>query len=166
MDKWHHPQTLQMLQVENSLHLRSSSPKKVGSEQVAQLMTTNPKRPRQYFKNAQCRELRWLIYFSRRRIIQEECTSWNSLGKKGNCKEGVWEINCSNLIWCSLLAERIDWQVQDWYWVSGLVLDYLLHLVPTRETRASSGVLRSRCLSAIQELVGRNGLPLLLSSKL
>ena len=40
----------------------------------------------------------------------------------------------------------------------------MLHLVPARETRASSGVLRSRCLSALQELVGRNGLPLLLLS--
>ena len=56
-------------------------PKKVGSEQVAQLMTTNPKRPRKSYKNAQCRELRAHI-FSRRRIIQGECTSGNSLGKR------------------------------------------------------------------------------------
>ena len=40
----------------------------------------------------------------------------------------------------------------------------LLHLVPTKETRTGSGVLRSRCLSALQELVGRSGLPTLLSS--
>ena len=47
IDKWKHPQTLPMLQVATSLHLGSWSPKKVGSEQVAQLMTINPKRPRQ-----------------------------------------------------------------------------------------------------------------------
>ena len=35
-DKWQHPQTLPMLQVANSLYLGSCSPKKVGSEQVAQ----------------------------------------------------------------------------------------------------------------------------------
>ena len=46
-EKWQHPQTLPMLQVETSLHLGSCSPKKVGSKQVAQLMTTNPKGPRQ-----------------------------------------------------------------------------------------------------------------------
>ena len=42
-DKWQHPQTLPMLQVATSLNLGSLSPKKVGSEHVAQLMTTNPK---------------------------------------------------------------------------------------------------------------------------
>ena len=34
----------QLLQVETSLHLESWSPKKVGLEQVAQLMTTNQKK--------------------------------------------------------------------------------------------------------------------------
>ena len=42
----------------------------------------------------------------------------------------------------------------------------LLHLVPATETRASSGVLMSRCLSTLQELVGRNGLPFLLLSQI
>ena len=46
----------------------------------------------------------------------------------------------------------------------GLVLCCLLHLVLAKDTRTGSGVLRSRCLSALQELVGRNGFPLLLSS--
>ena len=55
---------------------------------------------------------------------------------------------------------------------SGLVLSLktsawlLLHLVLAKEMRERSGVLRSRCLSSLQELVGRNDLPLLLLSKL
>ena len=129
-------------------------------------MTTNPKRPRQSFKSTQWRELRLLRYF-----LEEESFRRNALqgihwGKGKTVRKVFWEINCSNLVWYSLLAERFDWQVQDWYWVSGLVLDYFLHLVPSRETKARSGILRSHCLSALQELVGRNGLPLLFSSKL
>ena len=126
-------------------------------------MTTNPKIPRQSFKSTNVES------WGCSDIFQEKNHSGGMhfkefIGKKGNCKEGVWGVNCRNLIWYSFLAERFDWRVQDWYWVSGLVLDYLLHLVPARKTRAGSGVLRSRCLSALQELVGRNGLPLLLST--
>ena len=55
---------------------------------MAQLMTTNPKILRQSYKNAQCRELRLLIYF-----LGEESFRVNSLQgihwEKGNCKEGV-----------------------------------------------------------------------------
>ena len=45
--------------------------------------------------------------FSRRRIIQVECTSRNSLGKREIVRKVFWKINCSNLIWYSFLAERI-----------------------------------------------------------
>ena len=93
-EKWQHPQTLPMLQVATSLYLGSQSPKKVGSEQVAQLMKTNPKkRPRQSFKSAQCRELRMLRYF-----LGEKSFRWNALQgihweKRENCKEGVLKDN-------------------------------------------------------------------------
>ena len=148
-DKWQHPQTLPMLQVATSLHFGSWSPKKVGSEQVAQLMTTNPKRPRKSFKSTQCRELRLLRYFP-----GEESFRWNALQgihwvKGKTVRKVFWEINCSNLVWYSLLS----WE--NWLISSGLVLSLktgtwlLLHLVPARETRASSGVLRSHCLSAL-----------------
>ena len=62
-DKWQHPQTLPRLQVATSLHLGSRSPKKVGSEQVAQLMKNNPKKDLgNLIKNTQCRELRLHIF--------------------------------------------------------------------------------------------------------
>ena len=51
-------------------------------------MTTNTKRPMKSYKNAQCRELRLLIYF-----LGEESFRGNALQgihwEKGNCKEGV-----------------------------------------------------------------------------
>ena len=101
-------------------------------------------------------------------FFQRECIQVNVIqeihwGRGKNSKEVVWEECCSNLVilqlfsWENLLISSeliLSW---DWYLT-------LLHLVPARETRASSGVLRSRCLSALQELVGRNGLPLLLLS--
>ena len=87
--------------------------------------------------------------------------------KEGKIERKLFEEDCcSNLIllqlfsWENLLISSVFiLSLRNGIW-------HLLHLVPSRETRASSGVLRSRWLSALQELVGRNGLPLLLSSKL
>ena len=51
----------QLLQVETSLYLGSWFPKKVESEQVAQLMKNDPKFLGNIYKNAHWRELRFLI---------------------------------------------------------------------------------------------------------
>ena len=59
-------------------------------------MTTNPKRPRQSYKNAQCRELRLLIYFPGEESFRENALQgihW----EKGNCKEGVLEDKLQEL---------------------------------------------------------------------
>ena len=129
-------------------------------------MTTNPKRPRQSFKSTQCRELRLLRYFLGEESFRRNVLQGIHWGKWKTGRKVFWEKNYRNLVWYSLLAKR------NVLISSGLVLSLktatwlLLHLVPARETRASSGVLRSHCLSALQELVGRNCLPLLLLSKL
>ena len=68
------------------------------------------------------------------------------------------------MVYYSLLLGELT----DKFWINVEFEDWylnLLYLVPARETRASSGVLRSHCLSALQELVGRNGLPFLLLSQ-
>ena len=95
-----------MLQVVTSLHLGSWSPKKVGSKQVAQLMTTNPKRPRKSFKNAQCRELRLLRYFPGEESFRRNALQGFHWRKGKTIRKVFWEIICSNLVWYSLLAER------------------------------------------------------------
>ena len=127
-------------------------------------MTTNPKRPRKYFKSTQLRELRLLRYFLER-IHSGEWYSGNSLMKEGKTVRKLSsEECCSNLLftacWLGGLTDKfwINTEFEDWYLT-------LLHLVPAREKRESSGVLRSHCLSALQDLVGRNGLLLLLLSQ-
>ena len=125
------------------------------------------KRPRQSFKKYPMNRAEVAQIFSR-----EETFRWNAIQKIHLGKEGkktvrklFWEDCCSNLVYYSLLAgwnllisSGLNTELEDWYL-------NLLHLVLARETRASSGVLRSFFLSTLQELVGRNGLPLLLSSQ-
>ena len=91
-----------------------------------------------------------------------ECPSRNLMGRE--YLESVWGVNCRKWPSIAFHAERSCCKVQSWYWVIGLVLCCLLHLVLAKETRIGWGVLRSRSLSALKELVWRNGLPTLLSS--
>ena len=129
-------------------------------------MTTNPKRSRKYFKGTQCRELRLLRYFPGEESFRRNVLQGSHWGKGKTRRNVFWDKNCRKLVWYSLLAER------NVLISSGLVLSLkngtwlLLHLVPATATRESLGVLRSCCLSALEELVGRNSLPLLLLSKL
>ena len=120
-------------------------------------------RPRQSFKSTQWRELRLLRFNSRensfrwmlfRNFIEErektvrKCFEWIAAV--------TWLL--LHLFGLRELTDSLE-LILSWRLVSDL-----LHLVPAGETRASSGVLRSRCLSALQELVGRNGLLSLLLS--
>ena len=109
-------------------------------------------------RRAQAAQILFQNSFIQLNVIQE--FHW---GKRENSKEVCWVNCCSNLICFQLFELR---ELTDSYelLLSWRLVSDLLHLVPSRETKASLGVLRSHCLSAIQELVGRNGLPLLLLS--
>ena len=85
-------------------------------------MTTNPKRPRQSFKKYPMNRAGGCSDNFQRRIIQEECYSGNSLGKKGTSKEGVlrersavtWSVTACQL---GELTDkfRIYTESEDWY---------------------------------------------------
>ena len=97
------------------------------------------------------------------RIHSGECYSGNSLREEGKIVRKLSERIAAVTWFITVFFQlgeltdkfQIYTEFEDWY------LPFL-HLVPARETRASSGVLRSHCLSALQELVGRNSLPLLI----
>ena len=89
----------------------------------------------------------------------------NFIEERGKDSKEVFWVDCySNLIFLLQLFGLRELTDSSELILSWRLVSVLLHLVPARETRASSGVLRRRCLSALQELVGRNDLPLLLSS--
>ena len=145
----------------NLLHLGSWFPKKVESEQVAQLMKTDPKGLGNLYKNSHWRELG--DAHSREVIIQvNECTSEKFNGRK------LWKVfEGITADWSSTTFKLKDLTAESrvFYWVIGLV--YCMHspLVLSQEDQEQDrGSWRSVVWALSRRLVGRNGLLMLLSS--
>ena len=145
----------QLLQVATSLHLGSWFPKKEELEKVAQLMKTDPKDLRNLYKNSHWRELRLLI-LEKRSCRLNECTS-----EKFNGRE-LWKVFEGIIAdWSSATFKLKDLTAESRvfllrYWTS------LLFAFSTssqqRRPGTGSGVLRKRCLSALQD-IGREEHP-------
>ena len=128
-------------------------PKKVGLEQVAQLVTTDPKYLGNIYRNAHWRELRLLILYK----WSFKWMYFREIQWKG-IVERFWGDNYW-VIYCSFWAEI------SYCWVQGVLLSYWTSLLfacstssQPRRPGTGSGVLRKRCLSALQEF-GREEWP-------
>ena len=91
-----------------------------------------------------------------------ECTSRISLGRE--FLESVWGVNCRE--WSSTAIQLKDIAAKSRVSIESLDQYFVACSTQYQPRRPGIGsrVLRRCCLSTLQELVGRNGLPTLLSS--